>query len=615
MGVLLILLLATTTLALNPASPVNYLGCGLDAYKATYGQAPIFRFTYDDGQTIRSPYSHIDFDVPDEMFIHPMQKMEEVIMQGTYSTYDKYLDMYTEWFNFGVSIDVDYFAAGFNYNRQLGSVHQRMQEHFSDVMHGHHYWSYYIASLYPAKTLNMTTEFNMALDSFPVPIVTQEDHDYAYQFVQTFGTHYMYKAVFGAKVDFNTAITQDLKKSYSFDWISEQFGFSFRYTLFNISIDTGYNHSEIHVSKEFLRQSSAETFFVGGDPTVANLDHLDIWAKTLDQNTFPLNITLMGIWTLTSDKKKQDTIKQYVIDYLSGRVSQKRSLHQNLDTSCLGAGMNILTLDGCLASIYQPTDNDLFVTSRPESQWDQFSVLMQEQYSIDAWSRYHSSSSSFFGLGSKTKDTYRFYQQHYQESKSLSKNLLELAYYRITAPAFPMPALSASFSQALNTLPIFDPYNPVIVNHYNQWLTTWGMAVIDEITLGGYFEANVWYDKYFNTVWSGEQISEYSGWSVGKIVSSEHYKSHNTTRYHQEFSDQMKIEYIYIGGSDKYDMTQFDQWAATVQNNLQVIKYHLQPISYLITNQTIRANVEKAIQFFTKQSVRDLQDYVTSLNF
>lgn len=31
-------------------------------------------------------------------------------------------------------------------------------------------------------------------------------------FIRSFGTHYMYKAIFGAKVNFNSAISQELRK-------------------------------------------------------------------------------------------------------------------------------------------------------------------------------------------------------------------------------------------------------------------------------------------------------------------------------------------------------------------------------------------------------------------
>lgn len=602
--------------AQNPASPVNYLGSGLDAYKATYGQAPIFQFTYDQGQKIQSPYSKIVYDVPDQMFVKPMQKMEEVIMQGTYSSYDEYLDMYTEWFNVDASIQVGYFGAGFNFNKQLGYVHERMQQHFSAVMHGHHYWTYYIASLYPTTSLNTTIMFKNALDKFPSQIKSQEDRDYAYQFVQTFGTHYMYKAVFGAKVDFDTAISQDLKNSYSMDWISEQYGFSFRYTLFNISMGSGMNQSEIHVSKEFLQESNAETFFVGGDPTLANLDNLDEWVKTLDQNTFPMNTTLVGIWNLATDKTKQATIKQYVRDYMSGKYNEKRSVVQpNLDTSCLGAGINIFQLDGCLANVYKPSTNGLFIVPIPESQFDQFSVVMQEQFDIDAWSdNKYSSSSGFLGLGSDTKEIYKFYQQHYQGKQSMSKIILSLVYYRITAPAFPMPDLNEQFEKELSILPAFNRNDSFVVQQYNQFFNTWGMAVVDEITLGGYFEANVWYNDYFNSVYSGEMITEFSHWTIGHMIDNDHFKFTNTSRYNQEFDQSTMIEYVYVGGYDKYNISQFDQWAGSVKDNLQIVKYHLQPLSYFIIDQTIRDNVERAIEYFTKQSMSQLQEYINSLS-
>lgn len=326
--------MVTYVVALNPISATNYLGSGFDARYCKYSDAvslaPIFTFTYTEGKQWISPYSHIVFDVPDQMVIKPFETVFELSEESVSDTYTSYLQKFTEWFYFGAEIEVYYFGGGLFYEKSLGYVNSCYEDDFVETIHGFHLWTLNAGTLYPQFIETLDPMFQLALDKFPVQIITPEDKEYATEFVQTFGTHYPYRAIFGAKVLYISAINQIMKGSYSSEWVSEQYGLNFHYLLYGISSGGFYNRSDITVDKEFLANSRTKVLFYGGDPILANLTSLDEWVKTIDNNTFPMNVTMVGLWNLiTNNNTKQETLKNFIVNYLNNGFPEKSLVKNN----------------------------------------------------------------------------------------------------------------------------------------------------------------------------------------------------------------------------------------------------------------------------------------------
>ena len=277
---------------------------------------------------------------------------------------------------------------------------------------------------------------------------------------------------------------------------------------------------------------------------------------------------------------------------------------------CLGAGFDTTMMSSsCLANIYNPTDDTTFTIDLDESQLIEFSVVMTSGFKVDAYFHEKTESSDFFGFGSSSKEVYRFYKNYYTENKSLTKIILTIAYVKQISPAIPFPDLNPMFEKELQMLP---PYKPSSVA-YDEFIMSWGTTVIDEVTLGGSFESSLFYDIYFNLIYSEEKVDESSHWSFFDIIGDGHGSSSHTKFVDKEFNATVQSEYTYVGGNIKMRANQYLDWASTVKDTQQIIFYHLVPITFFIQNATISGWVSQAITDYNKSSLGKLSAYISSL--
>lgn len=598
---LILLLLVTNSLCYEPVAAASYLGSGFDSKTALFGLAPIFDYTYGRGEMWKN------YKVPDQMSVHSYETTSEIVNQGIYKSYHEYIEMYERWFSFDVGISGQYFSAGFKYNETLGFIHEKMSEKFAEIIRGHHLWTYYVATLYPSSIMKFDPMFEKSLDLFPRIIKTDSDREYANQFIKTFGTHYCYRAVFGAKIDFNAAISQQITNSYSQNWYTTQYGFYFHYKLFNVSAGGFKDKTDITIDKTFLKNINADTFFLGGDPALANINNLTAWIKTIEKNPAPMNITLIGIWNLVSDSVKQNTMKNYIIEYLKTDLLTA----PKTDFSCVGSGIDVTNLGGCLGNVYTPLVERTFVTSSPESELVKIEIVHKSEFNLEAWlDRTYSSAFGFAGIGTDTTEIHEYYRAYYKQNKSLVSVILQLAYQAISSPVLPMPTINPLFTMALNKLP---PYSKSSQNMYFEFLKTWGTAVVDKVVLGGYFQVDMWYDREIANTYTESKIKEAAGWSLAGIIGDGHGHVDQKIVTDKRFAENLSYKYLYVGGSNSYNASEYGLWATTVRDDPQIIKYHLQPITYFITDDKKRLNMGLAIKEYCGMSVKELKDYIRDL--
>lgn len=281
----------------------------------------------------------------------------------------------------------------------------------------------------------------------------------------------------------------------------------------------------------------------------------------------------------------------------------------------LGMGMNEISMRYSSANIYQPTPNNIFQVDLPQSQLVEFSVIMQERFDIEAYFYEKIESSDFFGFGSNSQEIYRFYENHYVGNKSLTKIILTLAYKKYTAPVLPFPTdqLSKAFLLSISELPLYNPNNQTSRQLYTEFIDAWGTSVIDEIVTGGYFESNLWYDIEFNNIYSEDRISESSHWSFAGIIGSGHGSTSDNYFVDKEFNATISMEYLYVGGNVNMNANQYLDWAASVQEKQQIIKYHTVPIVYFIQDPIMKTNLANAIHDYGKDAINRLTCYINDL--
>lgn len=614
---IIILFLIFLTIAFSQINPpikaTQYLGAGFDTKKAVFGLAPIFKLNYDGKKEWTSPHSKIKYSVPDEMIVSDFDMVHEIVFQGKYSSYYEYLETYSSWFNFDIGIDTGKFSGGFQYNEALGSVYKYMSQGITDALHGNHVWYFFVGTMYPPNILDLDIMFKKTIDKLPDEIKNQDDLVEYQNCINTFGTHYLYKSIFGARIDFNAFAKKTFVEQYSSEWISEQFGFYFHYKLFNVSAGGFYNQSEISISDKFLAETNADTNFFGGDPSLSNLDNLTDWRNTIDQFVFPLNTTLSGLWSLISNPIKQQTMKNYIMSYISGK-SLKNKFDNNVE--CLGSGFDMISLTPCLAPIFDVDYKNINIQNTPDSYFLNINVTMTDHFNGEAWSKYfYTSSYGFLGLGKKSKEVYEFYSNLLDHKKSLVSNWVLISYETITYPIMPRPKLNELFIKNLNLLNNYDPLNETIINEYHTFFQTFGNAFIDQIVIGGSFRFNILYDEAFISSHSIEWVKENAHWSFIGIIGDGHGKSYSYESVDNDFKYSLLSEYEYMGGDTvSFGPNMWKNWLDTIYNRKAIIKYNSWPITKIISDERIKRNIQMALDDYVKKADDDLQKFIKRKN-
>jgi len=624
-----ILLITLVTIILaqdNPINAVQYLGCGMDAKTGEFGLAPLFKYSYSGKKWI-SPINKTINVVPDQIIISNNDLVREIVLQGSYKSYYEFLETYVSWYSFDIGISGESFSAGFMYNKELGYVYKYFEQSELTLLHGNHWWIFYTGTLYPGDLLELDVMFERELEMLPDQIHNQVDYEKYQQLVNTFGTHYPSRALFGAKLDFNTFATNQIIQQYSYQWVTEQYGLYFHYDLYDVSAGGFTNRSEITLSEQFLKEVNADTSFYGGNPSLADLNNLGPWSQTIDQYAYPINATLNGIWELVTNQTKQNTLKTFILNYIKGGNHQTLLSipHQPISgISYLGSGFDTNLLIGGLAPLFDFTyhngnsyPDQVFITNTPDSLVLNLNITMTDTFDGTAWEDFfYQSSYGFMGLGSKTKEIYKFYHNNYIGHQSLIKNWLYISYLTATLPLLPPPKLHPVLITELSKLPrIYDTTNLTCQHLYFDFLATFGNAFPDEIVLGGNFYFDLWYDNIFISEESIEWIKENAHWSFMGIIGNGHGSSYSYSQVDKDFKATIECQYGYIGGDNvNYDANQYKVWLNSVKNNMQPVKYHLQPIDLLIDDKIIAANIRNASRDYVKLSVTQLTDYINGIN-
>lgn len=63
----------------NSINVINFIESGFDARKSLFGLAQMIDFSYDSNQVWISPYSNTKFSVPDEISLHTMEEIIEIM--------------------------------------------------------------------------------------------------------------------------------------------------------------------------------------------------------------------------------------------------------------------------------------------------------------------------------------------------------------------------------------------------------------------------------------------------------------------------------------------------------------------------------------------------------
>jgi len=297
--------------------PLEYIGRGVDLKTGIFNLAKIFNLTYGDGQLWISPYTKTEYLIPDQLVVADILLSRELVLQNAYQLYSNFLNQFKSWFKFNIDATNGALTLGHKYDDQLAYAYNYMQPQNNTLLHGNHYWFYLLCTIYPPKLLNLDNMFIREVSLLPDIIITDKDHLAYKYFVQSFGTHYMYRSFMGARLDYNTIVSNNLIQKYGYDWICTQYELYFYYNLFDMNSGGFNNKTDIIVDLAFLRDVKLDVTFYGGDPMYTNINNLAKWLKNIDTNVYPINATLVEISELIDNPTKQTTMKEFVDNYIN----------------------------------------------------------------------------------------------------------------------------------------------------------------------------------------------------------------------------------------------------------------------------------------------------------
>jgi hypothetical protein len=95
-----------------------------------------------------------------------------------------------------------------------------------------------------------------------------------------------------------------------------------------------------------------------------------------------------------------------------------------------------------------------------------------------------------FGASHKTAEIYHYYEYFYQRNYLLFLSILELGYYTLYTPLFPLGNLNSVTKMVLSSLP--EEYD---LAKYSQFIDAYGTHIMVRADMGGMISGESWYDK------------------------------------------------------------------------------------------------------------------------
>jgi len=241
--------------------------------------------------------------------------------------------------------------------------------------------------------------------------------------------------------------------------------------------------------------------------------------------------------------------------------------------------------------------DELFVTNNPEASWTEQNDIFRNLTSFinaqESWHKFGINLGFFsFSMGKKTKTVQKMFQDN-----NITLYMVERLFRLYTMESWPYFSLSGQdsnmFRRDVNQLPLqYDEQT------YLRFVTMFGTHYCPQSGFGGtvtYFIAvnNTLFNKYSST-WVQTQVSlQVTIYDVSFGFNSG--KTKATEKVDQVFTSNSHSETVYEGGTADAFAAGFKPWYKSVIQIPGLVNSRLVPLSQLVSNPTIRANLYKAI--------------------
>jgi hypothetical protein len=247
----------------------------------------IFSLTNDKNNTWTDIENDgIVWNVPDQLFVETFTKVNDEQIQGFFHSFESWIDIYMHrsLFSFGIVAYTPWgiFTLGGSDESEVQKVRKRMST--KDHVMGR---NEYLRTTFKTSLIDMklNPSFIMDRDKLPKSITSAADAQYLFDFLTTYGTHYMRSAEFGGQLHINQAMDRSLFTKYESDVVMDKMNAYAGWNGFTISHGEWEKKEDIHVDQEFMSQVQVELFFKGGFTQYHHIENIAEWYSTITQRS------------------------------------------------------------------------------------------------------------------------------------------------------------------------------------------------------------------------------------------------------------------------------------------------------------------------------------------
>merc|ERR1719312_633219 len=633
---------------------VDVLSAGYDAAAWT-SKAAIFDFS-KDGQTVEVSSIGKTYTAPEMVTVVTdgmnLARVEDSC-SGVATSFSDYLHIHQRSTKFDVGVDLGAYSLGLSVNRDVDEVYKSITAKGQAVGVSESWWGMYEATAPPAFLLEsklspVFAASKNALKAIGAP--KTEAHQSIYNQVccgpAGFGTHYVGSVIVGGRATVTTFVNSSFHSEYDHKTVSQQASIGFEHNKLKLSLSDDAKDVRNKMMQDFQNNSHTRVTYQPNSPGILTADApWKEWELKAVESPSVVNTSVSSIANLFFDAPEvmthmQKTIDFYVKNARAPTLAEAQALKSSVGrpnpmvpgTRVVGCGFDAtgLTSKACLFDV--PAD-DIMEWSNPYYPDIKYSVPMG-YYAMDTpestllnatirmesiddyvehsvWTEEHHHH-GFAGFGSKkeSKTTDRFYRMFYGHTYSLALSLKQIAWYSLSLMEFPLPTFTKPFQMSLDYLPsVYDAANPV----FKMFFQSFGTSVVTKADMGGLVWAETWFEscleRQMTDVCIDDEVSR--GWWVAHHHTSDHQCDEHMTEGFQKMSE---WHYEMLGGTDKVNISEWEQWALTVKHDPRPVKMTVVPIHYLLPdNHPKKAVLIEATNDFLLKAESDKQAKIEAM--
>jgi len=279
---------------------------------------PAYEFHYNTSNTV--VINGNTYLIPDECFgfSSPIYTNDSRLL--IVDTMQYYYNQYVMSWGISAGINIDGVNLKAAFSRTTGQINAYLDDAVYSFSQNVLSWNQFVLEMWPGEG-QLDPQIQSYINKLP-----QEYEPSVYrQFLEDFGTHIIYKSVYGARVNFTALFHTNLTHTMGIKWVQNQISLSIGWMEFNVGINWQNFDNTTHIDNNFIENSDNLTLIVGGQPNVLQGQGFNAWWQTVQNNFAVLypSSSIMPLYEAVQDPVIAANLKKAIISYGNGEVVEK----------------------------------------------------------------------------------------------------------------------------------------------------------------------------------------------------------------------------------------------------------------------------------------------------